>query len=110
MAVYNNRTVDLNAKMTSRSNQGTSMQQIMAFAAFLLPFAVYVPLRLAFDDTVARWTLAALGLGFILTSRLWIRTGARPRKPQPAEHRSARRGSERRFQKIASVHKNSPQR
>lgn len=73
VAVYNNRTVDLNAKMTSRSNQGTSMQQIMAFAAFLLPFAVYVPLRLAFDDTVARWTLAALGLGFILTSRLWIR-------------------------------------
>ena len=36
--------------------------------------------------------------------------GARASKPQPAEHRSARGGRERRFQKIASVHKNSPRR
>ena len=73
VAVYNNRTVDLNAKMTARSNQGTGLQQIMAFAAFLMPFIVYLPLLLAFGETVARWTLIALGLGFILTSRLWIR-------------------------------------
>ena len=36
--------------------------------------------------------------------------GARASKPQPAEHRSAGRCRERRFQKIASVHKNSPRR
>ena len=73
VAVYNNRTVDLNAKMTARSNQGTGLQQIMAFAAFLMPFVVYLPLLLAFGETVGRWALIALGLGFILTSRLWIR-------------------------------------
>ena len=73
VAVYNNRTVDLNAKMTARSNQGTGLQQIMAFAAFFLPAVVYAPLGLVFGETVARWTLIALGLGFILTSRLWIR-------------------------------------
>ena len=73
VAVYNNRTVDLNAKMTARSNQGTGLQQIMAFAAFFLPAVVYAPLGLVFGETVARWALIALGLGFILTSRLWIR-------------------------------------
>ena len=73
VAVYNNRTVDLNAKMTARSNQGTGLQQLMAFAAFFLPAVVYAPLGLAFGETVARWTLIVLGLGFILTSRLWIR-------------------------------------
>ena len=73
VAVYNNRTVDLNAKMTARSNQGTGLQQLMAFAAFFLPAVVYAPLGLVFGETVARWTLIALGLGFILTSRLWIR-------------------------------------
>ena len=45
----------------------------MAFAAFFLPAVVYAPLGLVFGETVARWTLIALGLGFILTSRLWIR-------------------------------------
>ena len=73
VAVYNNRTVDLNAKMTARSNQGTGLQQLMAFAAFFLPAVVYAPLGLVFGETVARWALIALGLGFILTSRLWIR-------------------------------------
>jgi len=73
VAVYNNRTVDLNAKMTARSNQGTGLQQLMAFAAFFLPAVVYAPLGLAFGETVARWALIVLGLGFILTSRLWIR-------------------------------------
>ena len=72
VAVYNNRTVDLNAKMTGRNNAGTGLQQIASFGAFALPWAVYLPLQILFDETVAYWGLIVLGLGFILTSRLWI--------------------------------------
>ena len=74
LAVYNNRTVDLNAKMTGRNNNaGTGLQQLASFSAFLLPWVVYLPLAVLFDDTVAYWGLIVLGLAFILTSRLWIR-------------------------------------
>ena len=72
IAVYNNRTVDLNAKMTGRNNAGTGLQQLASFGAFALPWVVYLPLAVLFDDTVAYWGLIVLGLGFILTSRLWI--------------------------------------
>ncbi len=72
IAVYNNRTVDLNAKMTGRNNAGTGLQQLASFGAFALPWVVYLPLQVLFDETVAYWGLIVLGLGFILTSRLWI--------------------------------------
>ena len=72
IAVYNNRTVDLNAKMTGRNNAGTGLQQLASFSAFALPWVVYLPLQVLFDDTVAYWGLIVLGLAFILTSRLWI--------------------------------------
>ena len=72
LAVYNNRTVDLNAKMTSRNNAGTGLQQLASFGAFALPWVVYLPLQVLFDSTVAYWGLIILGLAFILTSRLWI--------------------------------------
>ena len=72
IAVYNNRTVDLNAKMTSRNNAGTGLQQLASFGAFALPWVVYLPLQVFFDSTVAYWGLIVLGLAFILTSRLWI--------------------------------------
>ena len=73
LAVYNNRTVDLNAKMTSRNNAGTGLQQLASFGAFMLPWIVYLPLVVLFNETVAYWGLLVLGLAFILTSRLWIR-------------------------------------
>ena len=73
IAVYNNRTIPLNAKMTGRQDVGTSLQNLMGVAVFVLPFAVYLPLYAWLGDTAARWVLVALGLGFILTSKLWIR-------------------------------------
>ena len=73
LAVYNNRTVDLNAKMTSRNNAGTGLQQLASFGAFMLPWIIYLPLVVLFNETVAYWGLLVLGLAFILTSRLWIR-------------------------------------
>ena len=72
LAVYNNRTVDLNAKMTSRNNAGTGLQQLASFGAFALPWVVYLPLQVLFDSTVAYWGLIVIGLACILTSRLWI--------------------------------------
>lgn len=37
LAVYNNRTVDLNAKMTNRQNMGTGLQNLISGAAFGVP-------------------------------------------------------------------------
>ena len=39
----------------------------------MLPWIVYLPLVVLFNETVAYWGLLVLGLAFILTSRLWIR-------------------------------------
>ena len=73
VAVYNNRTVPLNAKMTGRNNGGTGLQQIAIIAAFIVPIGLYAVLSLLIGATATYWTFIVLGLGFILTSRLWIR-------------------------------------
>lgn len=71
-AVYNNQTVDLNAKMTARRNAGTWIQNTMGLVTFGLPIGLYYLLLLPFDVTTTRWILSALGLGFMLASPLWI--------------------------------------
>ncbi len=71
VAVYNNQTVDLNAKMTRR-NAGTWMQNVMGLVVFALPIGLYYLLLLPFSETTTRWVIAALGAGFIGTSNLWI--------------------------------------
>ena len=70
---YNNRTIDLNAKMTSRQNTGTGLQNVISIAAFGLPFAIYYSLMAFMEEEAVRWTLCAIGLGFILTSKHWIK-------------------------------------
>lgn len=70
---FNNRTVGLDTKLTNRQNMGTGLQQIVSFAALGLPFGIYYLCCAFWDETVTQWILAATGLCFILTSRLWLR-------------------------------------
>ncbi len=72
-AAYNNRTIGLNTKMTSRQNMGTGLQNIIAFAAFFVPFLIAMPLQLMLGETGAQWAMIAIGLAFVFTSRWWIK-------------------------------------
>ncbi len=73
LAVYNNRTIDLNAKMTNRQNMGTGLQNLISGAAFGLPLGMSVVLTALFGPTATAWILIVIGAGFILTSRFWLK-------------------------------------
>ena len=73
LAVYNTRTVPLNAKLSSRSNMGTGLQNLISVVAFAGPLILDAVLNVLFGQTVESWILIAIGLGFILTSRLWLK-------------------------------------
>lgn len=73
LAVYNNKTVDLNAKMTNRQNVGTGLQNLIAAAAFGVPLILNTVLVTLWGATVTAWILIAIGGGFILTSRFWLK-------------------------------------
>ena len=72
-AVYNNKTVDLNAKMTNRQNMGTGLQNLISGAAFGVPLLMNFVLTTFWGPTVTAWILIAVGAGFILTSRFWLK-------------------------------------
>lgn len=73
LAVYNNRTVDLNSKVTNRQNMGTGLQNLISGAALGIPLLLNVVLTKIWGDTVTAWILIFIGLGFILTSRFWLK-------------------------------------
>ena len=73
LAVYNNKTVDLNAKMTNRHNTGSGLQSLIAGAAFGVPLIINSILTLFWGQTVTAWILIIIGTGFILTSRFWLK-------------------------------------
>ena len=73
MAVYNTRTIDLNAKMTSRNSMGTGLQNLIGIIAFGGPLAVKAVLDALLPAPAGDWLLLAVGLGFIATSRLWLK-------------------------------------
>ncbi len=73
MAVYNTRTVDLNTKLTGRQNTGSGLQGLITAAVFGVPLLLNVVLKTLWGDTVTAIILIVLGVGCILTSRLWIK-------------------------------------
>lgn len=73
LAVYNNKTVDLNAKMTNRQNAGTGLQNLIGGAAFGVPLLMNFVLTAFLGQTTTAWILIAIGAGFILTSRFWLK-------------------------------------
>ena len=73
LAVYNNHTLDLNTKLTNRKNMGTGLQNLISFAAFGLPLLLNFVLNLWLGETTTGIVLIVIGLGFILTSRFWLK-------------------------------------
>lgn len=73
LAVYNVKTVNLNAKMTNRHNMGTGLQNLIAGAAFGVPLILNYVLTTFLGETATAWVLIVTGAGFILTSRFWLK-------------------------------------
>ena len=73
LAVYNNKTLNLNAKMTGRQNIGTGLQNLISGGAFGIPLLLLFGLKATVGKEVAPWILIGIGLAFILTSGWWLR-------------------------------------
>lgn len=73
LAVYNNKTLDLNAKMTGRQNVGTGLQNLIARGAFGVPLLLFFVLNATVGKEVTPWILLVVGILFIATSRWWLR-------------------------------------
>lgn len=72
LAVYNTKTVPLNVKIGTRQATST-IQKIISFAVFLLPIAVFEALEAICGPTIGDIIIIVIGLGFILTSNLWLK-------------------------------------
>ena len=72
LAVYNNNTLPLNAKITG-SKQGNTMQQIVSMVALFVPIGVENLGRLAFGPTWGYAPMVLLGIVGIATMPLWLR-------------------------------------
>jgi len=72
MAVYNNKTIDLNAKMTGRRT-GTGLQNVISIAAFGVPILLNGVLNATIGQPTSSWILIAIGAAFILTSNIWLK-------------------------------------
>ena len=73
LAVYNTNTINLNMKMTNRSNMGTGMQNLISMAALGLPLICATLLPMLIGETATCWILIAVGTGFIVTSKWWLK-------------------------------------
>ena len=73
MAVYNVKTMPLNAKITGRQNAGTGLQSLISAATFGIPLLLYALLKIGLGETATSWVLLVIGLGFVLTSRIWLK-------------------------------------
>ncbi|MDR0939113.1 MAG: DUF5687 family protein [Mediterranea sp.] len=72
LAVYNKQSLPMNEKMTMRqTNNG--IQIAVTFATFLVPVVLYQGLDMLLGQTMAYVVLLLIGLGFTLTSPLWIK-------------------------------------
>jgi len=73
LAVYNNKTVDLNAKMTGRRNIGGGLQNLIAGATFGVPLLLNIILNSTVGQFATSWTLIIIGSVFILSSNFWLK-------------------------------------
>lgn len=73
LAVYNNRTFDLNSKVISRQGMGTGVQNLVGMASFGLPLLFNAILISTIGQTNTSWVLIVVGALFIVTSNLWLK-------------------------------------
>jgi hypothetical protein len=72
LAAYNDSTVNLTAKMTSRQTGGWR-QMVASFIAFGLPMILNAILTPLIGEVTFAWLLIAVGALFIITSPRWLR-------------------------------------
>lgn len=72
LAVYNKQTVTLNEKVTSRQSN-SAIQMLVNFGAFGVPLILYSLMNTLWGETTTYIILLTVGLGFTLTSPLWIK-------------------------------------
>ena len=63
----------MNTKLTNRQNMGTGLQNLISFAAFGLPLLLNFVLKIWLGENTTNIILIVVGLGFILTSRFWLK-------------------------------------
>ena len=73
LAVYNTRTLPLNANLMKSNKSSNWIQGMVTSFAFFLPFMIDMTLTALFSTVVANIILIAIGLGFIATHNLWIK-------------------------------------
>ncbi|MGI6243079.1 MAG: DUF5687 family protein [Prevotella sp.] len=74
LAVYNNKTMPLNEKITSKGGVDNNYIQILAaIAAFTLPLMIISMLEAFYEDKFAWTVMMGIGLLFIVTHKLWLR-------------------------------------
>ncbi|MDR0988447.1 MAG: DUF5687 family protein [Prevotellaceae bacterium] len=73
MAVYNNKCVALNDKVTARRNMNTGWQGLVSGLTFALPLLLSYVMNALLGEILTAWILLVIGAGFVLTSNFWLR-------------------------------------
>ena len=73
LAVYNTRTLPLNANLMKSNKSSNWIQGLITSLAFFLPFMIDTTLTALFPAEVAHIILIVIGFGFIVTHNLWIK-------------------------------------
>ena len=73
LAVYNTRTLPLNANLMKSNKSSNWIQGLITGGAFMLPLLIDKILSGLLQEEVAHIILILLGLGFIATHNLWIK-------------------------------------
>ena len=74
VAVYNNKTIPLNEKFTSKGGVDNNYIQISEeIAAFSLPLITISVLESFLDNTYAWIVMMGIGVVFIATHKIWLR-------------------------------------
>ena len=73
LAVYNNKTIDLNTQLSARKNVGTSLQYLITGVAFFVPMVLQFTFDALWGPDVTPWILMGIGIVSILLSPLWLK-------------------------------------
>ena len=72
LAVYNNRTIPMNEKMTNRNYMGSGKQNIISLVVFGVPITLGLALKGILGEMWMAIIVLTVGVAFMLTSNLWI--------------------------------------
>ncbi len=74
MAVYNKQTTPLNTKFISKGANGNNYAQMaVVMSVLFIPMTLITFLENLCGSTIAYLTILAIGIAFILTSKIWLR-------------------------------------